>query len=120
MAKILENPTKKFEQKEVEIESKLYRMIEMLDAMKASLENAKKVKSEQELLIKVLKESEYVETFKEFIESEEKQNEDLGSQIMTLELRAELLEQAIDACKANTEIEKAMTLVLDALGVFAQ
>ena len=47
-------------------------MIEMLDAMKASLENAKKVKSEQELLIKVLKESEYVETFKEFIESEEK------------------------------------------------
>lgn len=120
MAKILENPIKNSEQKEVEIESKLYRMIEMLDAMKASLENAKKVKSEQELLIKVLKESEYIETFKEFIESEEKQNNELGSQIATLELRAELLGQAIDACKANTEIEKVMTLVLDALGVFAQ
>ena len=60
------------------------------------------------------------ENLKSFIESEEKQNEDLGSQITTLELRAELLEQAINACKANTEIEKAMTLVLDALGVFAQ
>ena len=55
MAKILENQIENSEQKEVEIESKLYRMIEMLDAMKASLENAKKVKSEQELLIKVLK-----------------------------------------------------------------
>ena len=120
MAKILENPIENSEQKEVEIESKLYRMIEMLDAMKASLENAKKVKSEQELLIEVLKASEHVETFKEFIESEKEQNNELGSQITTLELRAELLEQAINACKANIEIEKAMTLVLDALGVFAQ
>ena len=115
-----ENNVSKFEKKEVEIESKLYRLEEMYDAMQASLENAKKVKNEQEMLIEIVKKSKKHNLFKDFIESEEKQTKELEQQIPILENRAQLLKNAIETCKGNEEIEKAMTVLLEALGVFSE
>lgn len=115
-----ENNVSKFEKLEENIESKVYRLEEMYDAMQASLENAKKVKSEQELLIEIIKNDEKHDIFEEFIKSEEEQITQLAKQIDVLSTRADQLRSAIDICKENEEIEKAMTLMLDALGVFAQ
>lgn len=102
----------------VEFDTKLYRLIEMHDAMLQSIDNAKKVKEEQELLIDILKNSDYAKTFENFIKENQKQSENLASQIVVLSLRSDLLQKTITLCKNDSKIEETVTILLSALGVF--
>lgn len=111
---VMEFPT----QKQVELENQTYRLEEMSDAMKKSIDNAKKICEEQQLLIDVVRASEHSEKFDDFVKNVETQIEDINSQIETLTVRSSLLDQVVIICKESDEAAKMTSMLLKALGVF--
>lgn len=102
---------------EEKMELKTYRLEEMLDAMKNSLENARKVKGEEIDLVAVVEEH-AGEKFADFIKEQKASIEKLSMQIDTLEHRATLLETIVAKCKDDTSFAEGITMLLNALGVF--
>lgn len=107
-------------QQQIEIEDLTYRLEEMSEAMDVSIANANKVAKEQALLIEVIKASDKADKFEDFVESCEKQIESLKAQATALAMRNALLKQVVAKCKADENISKAVSMLLEALGVFKQ
>lgn len=103
--------------KEQEVESKLYRLIEMNDAIYGSIDNAEKVKKEQLFLIEVLKNNNKDSIFDELIKTEEEQVKTLDEQINTLSERGILLTSVIGTCSIDKDVDKVVTSLMLALGL---
>lgn len=114
--KVQEFPTK--QSKQVEIIDNTYRLAEMADAMRQSMQNAINVSKEQNALIEIVLESSKAKDFRDFVKNVEVQIDDLDKQIATLDVRAGLLDKVVEACKANEETAKIVSTLLKALGVF--
>jgi len=102
---------------EGKMELKTYRLEEMLDAMKNSLENAKKVKAEEEDLVAIIEEH-AAEKFADFIKAQRESINNLSKQIETLENRATSLDTVVARCKDDSSFAEGITMLLNALGVF--
>lgn len=114
------------EQKEKEIveevkaeepKSKVFRLEEMIDAMKASKANLNKVLGEQKHLIDAiagLNDS----SFDEFVKSMNAQAERLEHQNVELENKIETITKVVEAARADKNIEDILNLLLNGLGVF--
>ena len=113
--KVLDFPNRK----SVELEEQTYRLEEMCDAMKQSLDNCSLVIEQQDELIKIVLASEKATNFRNFISDSEKQLERLKEQKSTLSVRQDMLKQVVDACKENKEIARIVTMLVIALGVFS-
>ncbi len=92
---------------------KFFHLIEMEDSMEEAIKNAEEVKSQQQELIDLIKNSNKAEKFKEFIEELEKQVKDIDSQIKTLNTRLEAL-RYVNQYPEKEIIEKLITT----LGLF--
>lgn len=103
-------------------ESNLYRLNEMLDAMRHSIDNARDVKAQQEELIDVVKGSEKADKFKVFIKDMTKQIENLEEQIAELDMRTVALDRVCSYLEdeADENTKSLFDDLLNALGVFRQ
>lgn len=117
---VINFPSNQPAQQQIEIEDLTYRLEEMSEAMDMSIANANNVAKEQMLLVEVIKASDKADKFKDFIESCEKQIESLKAQATALAMRTALLKQVVTKCKADENISKAVSMLLEALGVFKQ
>lgn len=102
---------------EIQKEDDFHFLIEMQEAMGASLDNLKKVISEQEYLINTL-EATKDEHFDEFIKESKEQLEDLKAQQATLTVRYEEFCDVISLCDDKT-IKEAILLFTDSISMFA-
>ena len=102
---------------EKKIEDKVYRLKEMHDSMKQSLDNISKVKAQQVALISLLKQY-AAEKFAEFISELEEQINKIDEQTKTLIARFELLTQVLNKCDENEDCEHLVNTLLNALGLF--
>lgn len=109
------------ENKEEKVEKidKTHFIIEMCDAMKASVENAKKVRGEQATLVEYLEKDEN-NRFAELIDTFKKQLEDLDKQIATLETRVECMDKSIELINNNEVVKTFYEVFTDATGMFRQ
>ena len=117
---VINFPNNQPAQQHIEIEDLTYRLEEMSEAMDMSIANANKVAKEQALLIEVIKASDKADKFKDFVESCEKQIDSLKTQATALAMRNSILKQVVAKCKENKNISKAISMLLEALGVFKQ
>lgn len=92
---------------------KSFHLLEMEDSMKDAIKNAEEVKSQQQELIDLIKNSNKAEKFKSFIGELEKQVEDIDSQIKTLNIRLSALKY-VNQYPEKEIIEKLITT----LGLF--
>ena len=104
-------------QNKVAIENKLYKLIEMKDAMDKSIDNINVITRQLSLLIDIVKQAEQKE-LDEFIAESKKQLEHLHSQLVTLQFRRDLLAEIIKRCQDNNETSETVSILLTALGVF--
>lgn len=102
---------------EVEIENKVYRLEEMYDSMKDSIDNVNKVIDEQRHLLDVIK-SAHDERFDAFVKASEEQIDNLVSQVKTLSYRMALLMSVIVLCKDDEEKAKCVSTFIAAIGMF--
>ena len=101
-------------------ESKIYRLEEMLDSMKNAFDNAKKVREQQEHLLKLVKTHDKQNEFKEFVDESNAQLENLSKQISTLETRIEFISNVVDKCKVDEQNSQIVNDLLAGLGVFEE
>ena len=106
------------EAKEQEVKDYTYRFEEMKDAMEASINNLDRVKEQQAKLIKLVENSDQKEFFAEFLEDSKKQQENFDKQREQLQIKIALLVTLLDKCKANKEIEEAIAILSEVLGLF--
>lgn len=104
--------------KEQKHETQCYRLVEMADSVKDSIESAKKVRNQQQKLAEILRTSEHAEEFKEFVENVGKSNESLNAQITELEQRLEKLEVVNAAIEKSETFDKLVDALIFALGMF--
>ena len=97
--------------------SKVYRLEEMADAIDRSIDNAVKVKGEQQYLVDKLEELKD-EKFVELIKSMKEQIVNLNKQIEVLTNRKGLIITVVEKCKYSTEYDMIVNELLDGLGVF--
>lgn len=98
-------------------ENKLYRLEEMVDNMKQSLNNVSKVINEQQYLVDALK-SLNDEKFTMLITESEKQIDNLQKQQSILIERQQCLEELCNECRDNEEKTNILNKLLFSLGVF--
>ena len=106
------------EAKEQEVKDYTYRFEEMKDAMEASINNLDRVREQQAKLIKLVENSDQKEFFAEFLEDSKKQQENFDKQREQLQIKIALLVTLLDKCKANKEIEEAIAILSEVLGLF--
>lgn len=99
-------------------ESKLYRLVEMYDSMNESIENVKKVKEEQKLLIDTLENCDKADKFAELIEQLKYQLSSLEKQLDTLMFRAKALNDANVLIDTRQDCADVTNLLINALGIF--
>lgn len=114
--KVQEFPTKQSVQ--IDVTDNTYRLAEMADAMRQSMQNAINVSKEQNVLIEIVLASSKAKDFEDFVKNIEAQIDDINKQVVTLDVRAGLLDKVVDACKANEETARIVSMLLKALGVF--
>lgn len=102
-------------------ESNLFRLDEMLDAMKKSINNAREVKVQQAELIDVIKTSDKAKDFDDFIKDMLEQQTNLEEQIAELDVRINSLGRVCAMLQdADEETSSYFDDLLTALGVFRQ
>ena len=106
------------EAKEQEVKDYTYRFEEMKDAMEASINNLDRVREQQAKLIKLVENSDQKEFFAAFLEDSKKQQENFDKQREQLQIKIALLVTLLDKCKANKEIEEAIAILSEVLGLF--
>lgn len=100
--------------------SKLYRLEEMSDSMTQSIDHVRKITQEQEELLAVVKVSDKAKTFKSFIKEMDETIINNYKQIEVLIGRRNALDKVIKICKNDENYEEAMTLLLNAFGIFEE
>ena len=115
--KVLEFPKKEQKGKELELEDKTYRLIEMKDSMTQTVDNLKKVIEDQKILIDILENSNESKRFKDFIKSVKDQISNYTGQISSINEKIQLITLVIDANK-DPETSKNCSILLKVLGVF--
>lgn len=101
----------------IQVTGNTFLLEEMLDSMNKSIENAKKIREQQVLLIRVVEEHASDE-LEEFIGETKKIQQNLDEQILKLSKRANLVKYAIEAIQEDSQITKVITVLLEGLGVF--
>ena len=106
--------TKEEETKQV---SYLFRLEEMVDAMRASKDNLIKVRSEQAYLIEKL-ESLNDEKLAALVKSMQGQVANLDKQELKLTAKIENMKSVVEKAKANPDYEAFLNQFVDAIGMF--
>lgn len=94
-----------------------YRLIELVDEMNKSVENAKSVISQQLKLVEVIEHSEDKDMFNDFIKTLNVSTEDQKTKIADCELRAAQIQELIEMCKESEDAVHACSLILEGLGI---
>lgn len=102
------------------MKNKIFRLEEMLDSMRDSLDNLNSVIAQQSSLLDVVAASAAAEDFDAFMQELKTQMSALESQNISLTERTNKLEKFIVFAKTNEEFSEMTTLLLDALGVFGE
>lgn len=96
--------------------SNIYKLDEMLDSIKQSIETVRTVIRQQEKLLDVLKDNED-EDFKDFKTGMADQTEEYKKQLEALTIQSMELSTVIDKIKAKSEIEEIVSDLLAALRI---
>ena len=99
-------------------EKKTYRLEEMLDSMKDSIDNIASVIAKQKRLLEIVGDSPDAEDFADFIEASEKQIEDYEEQKEKLLERKSKLDFVIKSAKENEATDTLVNNFMDAIGMF--
>lgn len=102
------------------MKNKIFRLEEMLDSMRDSLDNLNSVIAQQSSLLDVVAASAAAEDFDAFMQELKTQMSALESQNISLTERTNKLEKFIVFAKTNEEFSEMTTSLLDALGVFGE
>lgn len=105
-------------EKEESKKTYLYRFEEMKDAMEMSINNLDKVREQQNKLLELVENSEQKEYFTDFLEESKKQVETFEKQRSELQVKIALLVTLLDKCKENEEVEEAINILSEILGLF--
>lgn len=118
MAEIIKFETESNEQ----VPDNLFRLEEMVDAMTKSLDNAKRVKHEQTVLLSIIKENLKKDNvdFSEFSTNLEKQIDEMTKQIKVLNHRKDQLVNVIEYAKSHEDTKNEFNKLLSGLGVFGE
>lgn len=100
------------------MKDQIFRLEEMLDSMRASIENIKGVKKQQEELIEIVENSDKKEDFKDFIDESKKQIDSLGVQILELSDRVSVWEEIINECYTNDSSKELINKFVYAIKMF--
>ena len=100
-------------------DSKVHMLDEMLDEMQKSIENAKTVKSQQEILVEIVEAAEDAEKFTDFVDGMKKQIENISKQIEQLQIKIEYTKAIISRCKKD-EMKALTDLIFKVFGIFEQ
>lgn len=93
-----------------------YRLIELIDEMNMSVENAEKVISQQLKLVEIVEASNEKEQFKEFIESLNASTNDQNEKVQDCKERIEKIKSLVELCKNEIAIQSC-SLLLEGLGI---
>ncbi len=99
-------------------ENKIYRLEEMLDSMKDSIDNIASVIAKQKRLLEIVGDAPDAEDFADFIEASEKQIEDYEEQKEKLLGRKSKLDFVIKSAKENEATDVLVNNFMDAIGMF--
>ena len=102
----------------IEANDNLFRLEEMFDEMKKSMENVKDVVKKQEHLIEVLEKSKEKDDFKDFITSMKEEIKKIEESKITLARRIDCIRDVIDDCHEDEGKKITVLDLLEGLGVF--
>ena len=100
------------------MESKLYRLEEMLETMEQSIANAKDVKNQQFNLSQLIKSSDKAEEFKEFTDGLDETTKTMVENIKKLEEKKDRLVTVIGKAKVDSVFESFLNDFMDVIGMF--
>ena len=99
------------------MESKVYRLEELVESIEESINNLLKIKEQQSDLIDVIKKN-AKRKFKDFIEASENQLKEADEKIKNLENQKDNIKIIIEKAKNDNSFDEFLSLVLETLVKF--
>ena len=99
------------------MESKVYRLEELIGQIEDSIDNLKKIKTQQTDLVDVIKKN-AKRRFKDFIEASENQLKEVDEKIKNLENQKDKIKIIIEKAKSDNSFDDFLSLVLETLVKF--
>lgn len=94
------------------VENQTYRLEEMIEAMKASIENISAVCGQQMKLIEVCQLSNYRDDFKDFVKEVYEQIDELNRQKSALEKKCQIISEVVELCHTDEVVSDAVSKLL--------